>query len=109
MERAIESLLLKARWVLLPLYVALLVALLAAYGLVGRELWHMAATVGSITETELVLALLSILDLVLIANLVVMVAISSYESFVSRIETGAGEDRPEWLGKMDSSNVKLKV
>lgn len=109
MERAIESLLLKARWVLLPLYVALLVALLAAYGLVGRELWHMAATVGSITETELALALLSILDLVLIANLVVMVAISSYESFVSRIETGAGEDRPEWLGKMDSSNVKLKV
>jgi uncharacterized protein (TIGR00645 family) len=109
MERTIESLLLKARWVLLPLYVALLATLLAAYGLVARDLWHLATTVTSITETELVLALLSILDLVLIANLVVMVAISSYESFVSRIETEAGEDRPEWLGKMDSNNVKLKV
>lgn len=109
MERAIESLLLGARWLLLPLYVALLVTVLAIYGIVGRELLHMAMTLGNATETELVLALLSVLDLVLIANLVVMVAISSYESFVSRIEGAAADRQPEWLGKMDSGNVKLKV
>jgi len=46
---------------------------------------------------------------VLVANLLVMVAISSYESYVSRIELGAEASRPEWLGKLDSGNVKLKV
>ncbi|MBN8891583.1 MAG: TIGR00645 family protein [Rhodospirillales bacterium 70-18] len=109
MERTIESVLLGARWLLLPLYVALLATVVAIYGLVGRELLHMAAGLGSATETELVLALLSVLDLVLIANLVVMVAISSYESFVSRIESADEARQPEWLGKMDSGNVKLKV
>jgi uncharacterized protein (TIGR00645 family) len=46
---------------------------------------------------------------VLVANLLVMVSISSYESFVTRIEVAEGESRPEWLGKLDSGNVKVKV
>jgi uncharacterized protein (TIGR00645 family) len=109
MERMIETLLLRARWVLVPLYVALLLTVLAAYGEVGSELWHLAITFGSIDETELVLALLSILDLVLIANLVVIVAISSYENFVSRIDSVPGETTPDGLARTDNAGVKLKV
>jgi uncharacterized protein (TIGR00645 family) len=108
MERRIEALLLAARWMLLPLYMALLVSVLAIYALVGRELVHVAGALLTISETELVLAVLSVLDLVLVANLLVMVAVSSYESFVQRI-TADEASKPEWLGKMDAANVKLKV
>ncbi len=109
MERWIEAALLGARWLLLPLYVALLGSVLAVYVMVGRELWHLVTLLPAGGEAEMVLLLLSILDLVLVANLMVMVAISSYESFVSRIEVDASQSTPEWLGKLDSGNVKLKV
>lgn len=109
MERWIEAALLGARWLLLPLYVALLASVLAVYGMAGRELWHLIGLLPSGGEAELVLLLLSLLDLVLVANLLVMVAISSYESFVSRIAVANPEATPEWLGKLDSGNVKLKV
>jgi uncharacterized protein (TIGR00645 family) len=108
MERSIEALLLAARWLLVPLYLALLASVVAVYGMVGRELWHLLEEMMTIREAELVLGVLSILDLVLVANLVVMVAISSYETFVSRIDFG-DENKPEYLGKMDAGNVKLKV
>src|SRR4051794_35016371 len=108
MERSIEALLLAARWLLVPLYVALLASVLAIYGMAGRELWHILSTILTIGEAELVLGVLAILDLVLVANLVVMVAVSSYESFVSRIQFD-DDKKPEYLGKMDAGNVKLKV
>ena len=109
MERYIEALLLSARWLLVPLYMALLFSVLAIYALVGREIVHVAGDIMTIREGELVLAVLSVLDLVLVANLLVMVAVSSYESFVQRIATDEAESGPEWLGRMDAGNVKLKV
>jgi uncharacterized protein (TIGR00645 family) len=109
MERHFENILLATRWVLVPLYLALTVSVFAIFAVVGREMLHLLAIVGTAPETEILLVLLSVLDLVLVANLLVMVAISSYESFVSRIETVQAAARPEWLGKMDSGNVKVKV
>ena len=109
MENLIETALLGARWLLLPLYVALLATVLAIYVMVGRELLHLLAILLHGDEAEMVLILLAVLDLVLIANLLVMVAISSYESFISRIAVAKESDKPEWLGKLDSGNVKLKV
>lgn len=109
MERLIESLLLGTRWLLLPLYLALIASVLAIYVMVARELWHLFSHILTIPESEMVLVLLAILDLALIANLLVMVAISSYESFISRIEVANEATKPEWLGKLDSGNVKLKV
>src|SRR5271170_3364631 len=101
--------LLAARWLLAPLYVALIVSLLAVYGVVGRELVHLFADgLGADVKTVLQL-LMSILDLVLVANLVLMVAIASYESFISRIRVDDDDAKPEWLGKLDSGNVKVKV
>ncbi len=108
MERTIEDLLLGLRWLLLPLYLALIGTLLAIYGIFGKELWHLAAEFDSYDDIHIVLIVCALLDLVLIANLVVMVAVSSYESFISRIQAPR-EGSPEWLGKLDSSNVKVKV
>ena len=109
LELRIEAWLLAARWLLAPLYVALILSLFAVYAMVGRELIHLFEN-GLSAEPKIVLQLLmSILDLVLVANLVLMVAIASYESFISRIETDEGGAQPEWLGKLDSGNVKVKV
>ena len=108
MEQAIERAMLGLRWLLLPLYFALLLAMLAIYVMVGRELWHVGEQIMVIDDIELVVALCSVLDLVLLANLLVMVAVSSYESYISRIDI-PGEEKPEWLGKLDSGNVKVKV
>jgi uncharacterized protein (TIGR00645 family) len=108
MERAIERLVLGLRWLLLPLYLLLLFALLLIYAVVGRELWHVAMEIAAITEIDLVVSLCSVLDLVLLGNLLVMVAVASYESYISRIDLPAAL-KPEWLGKLDSGNVKVKV
>ena len=109
MKRQIEALLLSTRWLLLPLYLALIASMLALFVVVARELEHLAMAVWAMDDVDLVLALLSILDLVLVANLIVMVAVSSYESYIARIDAGAAVARPEWLGKLDSGDVKLKV
>ncbi len=108
MEKHLEALLLGTRWLLLPLYLALLLTVLAIYAMVGREVIHLWDIILTGSETDLVLIILGVLDLVLVANLLVMVAISSYESFISRIDTDSAS-KPEWLGKLDSGNVKVKV
>jgi uncharacterized protein (TIGR00645 family) len=109
MERLIEGLVLGTRWLLLPLYAALLISVTGIYVMVGRELFHLLQTLPQVTESDVILTILAILDLVLIANLMVMVAISSYESYISRIEAAGLINKPEWLGKLDSGNVKVKV
>jgi uncharacterized protein (TIGR00645 family) len=109
MERLIESFILGTRWLLLPLYLALLVSVCGIYVMVGRELVHVVATLPQVTESEFILAVLAVLDLVLIANLLLLVGVSSYESYISRIEAEGLANKPEWLGKLDSGNVKVKV
>jgi uncharacterized protein (TIGR00645 family) len=107
-DRKIENWLLATRWLLLPFYVVLLIALVPLFFMLVREFKHLMPLAFGGLDTDVVLAMLSMLDLVLLANLVMMVAISSFESYVSRIEV-VGGDKPEWLGKLDSGGVKVKV
>jgi uncharacterized protein (TIGR00645 family) len=108
-EQRIESALLAARWLLFPLYAALLLAMVAIYVMVGREMILLFTTAADASESDVVLIVLAVLDLVLVANLVVMVAVSSFESYISKIDVQTGDGKPEWLGKLDSGNVKIKV
>jgi uncharacterized protein (TIGR00645 family) len=108
MDRLIEELILGLRWLLLPLYFALFAVVFGIYAMVAKDLWHLAADFSTFHDTDLVLLLCDVLDLVLVANLLVMVAVSSYESYLSRITTPVTRS-PEWLGKLDSGNVKVKV
>lgn len=108
MQNRLEQLLLATRWMLLPLYLALFAAVIALYLMVGREVVHLFAVIMTAGETEIVLLALSLLDLVLVANLLVMVALSSYESSISPINAGGG-DRPDGLGKTSSGDIKFKV
>ncbi len=107
-DQKIENGMLAARWLLVPFYVVLLVALVPLFFMLIREFKHLMPLAFGGPETDVVLAMLSMLDLVLLANLVMMVAVSSFESYVSRIEV-MGRDKPEWLGKLDSGGVKVKV
>lgn len=61
------------------------------------------------TQNDVILALLTLVDLVLVANLVLMVVFSGYENFVSKIDVHDHPDRPEWMGKLDSGGLKLKL
>lgn len=107
--RLIENILFGGRWLLVPMYMAMLgvLVLLAAY-FIG-ELAHALPQMMTITENDLLILALSLIDLVLTANLVVVVVISGYESFVRRVEISPDDMRPEWMGKIEFSSLKLRL
>ena len=109
MERLLERLILGSRWLLAPLYLVLALLLLAFAVKSVAELLHIYQILLDISEADLVLAALSLIDLVLIGNLIVMVALSGYETFVSRIDKVPEMEKPSWLGKYDPGTIKLKV
>src|SRR5689334_9968453 len=109
MERAIERVIFASRWLQAPLYLGL-VAVLALLGLkFFQEFVHVTAEMWHIAESQLVLLVLGMVDLVMVANLVVMVVISGYENFVSRIDLGTARDRLSWFGKLDAGSLKIKL
>lgn len=101
--------LLLSRWLLVPLYVVVLLMLLGFAVKAAVELAHIFQSLLTITESDLVLAALSLIDLALVGDLAVMVALSGYETMVSRIDASPGMEKPNWLGKYDSGTIKLKV
>src|SRR5687767_2291642 len=109
MERAIEKLLFASRWILAPVYLGLSLALVALGIKFFMELFHLLTHVFSQSESELVLSLLAMVDLVLVGSLIVMVMFSGYENFVSKLDIEADSEKLGWLGKLDANSLKLKV
>ena len=109
MERVIESLMLKARWLLAPVYLGLSLALVALMIKFFQEVAHLFLHIFSSTEAEVVLVVLSLIDISLVGGLLVMVMMSGYENFVSELNVDEGSEKLSWLGKMDSSSLKMKV
>ena len=109
MERFIENTMYAARWLLAPIYLGLSLALLALVLKFFQEIFHVLPHVFELAEAELILVLLSMIDMALVGGLLVMVMISGYENFVSQLDIDEGKEKLDWLGKMDSSSLKLKV
>lgn len=105
----IERLLFASRWILAPVYLGLSLALLALGVRFFIEIAHVLGTLMTISESEMVLTVLSMIDLVLVGSLIVMVMFSGYENFVSRIDAGAEAEKLGWLGRLDAGTLKLKV
>ncbi|HZS82105.1 MAG TPA: TIGR00645 family protein [Stellaceae bacterium] len=108
-ERLIERTLFASRWLLVPLYFGLALFLVVIALAFFRELSHMAASLPAADSTAIILYALSLIDLTLVAGLLVMVMLSGYENFVSKLEVVAAERNLAWLGKLDAGSLKLKV
>ncbi len=108
-ERTLEKFLFASRWLLAPFYVALVVALALLLAKTMQELWHFVLHVGDQGESDVILAVLSLIDLTFTGSLIVIVIFSGYENFVSKIDENEHKDWPEWMGKIDFSGLKLKL
>ena len=109
MERALENLLYASRWVLAPIYLGLSIALLLLGIKFFQEALHTLPLVLGLKEADLVLVTLSLVDMALVGGLLVMVMLSGYENFVSRIDVSENTEKLSWLGKLDSGSLKQKV
>ena len=98
-----------SRWLQLPLYVGLIVAQAVYVLLFLKELWHLVAHWRDVTEQQLMLAVLGLIDVVMISNLLVMVIVGGYETFVSRLNLQGHPDEPEWLSHVNASALKIKL
>lgn len=108
-ERYLEGGLFASRWLVAPFYVGLVVALGVLVVVFMRELIEALPNVLELTTEGGILLALSLIDLSLSANLVIMVIFAGYENFVSKIDTAGHEDRPSWMGAVDFSGLKIKL
>lgn len=109
MERVLESMLYASRWLLAPIYLGLSLALILLGMKFFQEVAHTAPLVLQMKEADLVLVVLSMVDMALVGGLLVMVMFSGYENFISRIDVADGTEKLSWLGKLDSGSLKQKV
>ena len=109
MERIIETLMVRARWLLAPVYLGLSFALLALMIKFFQEVIHLFADLWAAEESDVVLIVLSLIDISLVGGLLVMIMLSGYENFVSELDDKAESSKLSWLGKMDASSLKMKV
>ncbi|MDA9529270.1 TIGR00645 family protein [Bradyrhizobium sp. CCBAU 25338] len=98
-----------SRWLQLPLYLGLIVAQCVYIALFLKELWHLSWHALDLTEHQIMMSVLALIDVVMISNLLVMVIIGGYETFVSRLELRGHPDEPEWLGHVNASALKIKL
>ena len=108
-ERGLEAMLFSSRWLLAPFYVGLVIALVALLVVFARELFGELSHILTMTSEDAILMALSLIDLSLAGNLIVLVTFSGYENFVSKMESADVADRPDWMGTVDFSGLKLKV
>lgn len=107
--RPIPMLIFGSRWLQLPLYIGLIVAQGVYVVLFLKELWHLIAHSFDFSEQQIMLVVLGLIDVVMISNLLVMVIVGGYETFVSRLNLQGHPDEPEWLSHVNASVLKIKL
>ena len=108
-ERSFERVLFASRWLMAPMYLGLSVALGMLTVIFVKELFLYLPKVLTLGAEQMILVSLTLIDLTLAANLLLIVLFSGYENFVSKFDFDAGADRPEWMGKVDFGGLKMKL
>lgn len=108
-EFSLERSMYNSRWLLAPVYLGLSLALLCIGLKFFQEVWHVLPHVFDISDANLVLSLLSLVDLTLVGSLIVMVMFSGYENFVSQLDIAEDSEKLGWLGTHDYSSLKMKL
>ncbi|WP_005569782.1 TIGR00645 family protein [Aggregatibacter actinomycetemcomitans] len=106
---AISKIIFASRWLQLPIYLGLIIVQgIYAYKFM-KSLWHLIVNLQEMGSNTVMLAVLNLIDVVMIANLLVMVIIGGYEIFVSKLRTRGHPDQPEWLSHVNASVLKVKL
>ena len=105
----LEKFIFWSRWLQAPLYVGLIVAQVVYVYHFGLELTHLIAGAATLKESDIMLIVLGLIDVVMIANLLIMVIIGGYETFVSRLDLQGHPDQPEWLSHVNAGVLKIKL
>lgn len=103
------TLIFSSRWLQLPLYLGLIIAQCVYVFLFMTELYHLILDAAKLDEQGIMLVVLGLIDVVMISNLLVMVIVGGYETFVSRLNLGGHPDQPEWLGHVNATVLKVKL
>ncbi len=109
LESTFERGLFASRWLMAPMYLGLVVSLAMLTVVFVKELVYYASKTFTMSADEGILAILTLIDLSLAANLLLIVLFSGYENFVSKLDIDDTEDRPSWMGKVDFSGLKMKL
>ena len=107
--RPLPLLIFSSRWLQLPLYLGLIVAQCVYVFLFLKELWHLVLHANEFGEQQIMLVVLGLIDVVMISNLLVMVIVGGYETFVSRLGLEGHPDQPEWLSHVNAGVLKVKL
>ncbi len=107
--KPLPALIFASRWLQVPLYLGLIVAQGVYVFLFIAELWHLIEAAGDFNEQQIMLVVLGLIDVVMISNLLVMVIVGGYETFVSRLRLEGHPDEPEWLSHVNSGILKVKL
>jgi uncharacterized protein (TIGR00645 family) len=107
--RPLPQLIFASRWLQVPLYLGLILAQCVYVVLFVKELVHLVSHTMSFSEQEIMLVVLGLIDVVMISNLLIMVIVGGYETFVSRLELQKHPDQPEWLSHVNASVLKIKL
>jgi uncharacterized protein (TIGR00645 family) len=105
----LEKFIFWSRWLQAPLYLGLIIAQGVYVVQFGVELTHLVTKLGSLNEAETMLIVLALIDVVMIANLLIMVIIGGYETFVSKLDLEGHPDQPEWLSHVNAGVLKVKL
>jgi uncharacterized protein (TIGR00645 family) len=108
-QRTLGSFIFLSRWLQAPLYLGLIIAQGVYVYRFMLELWHLLHDVTTLAETQIMLSVLALIDVVMIANLLIMVIIGGYETFVSRLNLEGHPDQPEWLSHVNAGVLKVKL
>lgn len=108
-ETALEHFIFASRWVLVPFYIGLVAAMGLLLIKFGKAFILLLPMIFEGESSAILLGILSLVDITLVANLLLIIIFAGYENFVSKIDTGNNEDRPEWMGHVGFSDLKLKL
>ncbi|EKS9889616.1 TIGR00645 family protein [Burkholderia cepacia] len=107
--RPLPALIFMSRWLQVPLYLGLIVAQAVYVFLFLKEVWHLLSHAAGLDEVSVMLAVLGLIDVVMISNLLIMVIVGGYETFVSRLGIEGHPDEPEWLDHVNAGVLKVKL
>lgn len=108
-QNMISKIIFASRWLQLPIYLGLIVVQgIYAYKFL-KSLWHLLMNLNELDENTIMLSVLGLIDVVMIANLLIMVIVGGYETFVSRLNVDSHPDQPEWLDHVNASVLKVKL